>query len=168
MNCEETLETTKCPSAVSAVMLDWLFVEVGTVHRSASRTYCHSAANETPRHGRDSRWHCDARGENDSGRASSGGFSCFAESNRTSCSNAVQCDCLTTASTGYHRLLRARSFHSLRLPVAARSAAPVVVAPGHSTSSQARVSSEHRRFAILPDPARIGSARHQMVLQECR
>src|ERR1700732_3679204 len=165
MNCDETLETTKCPSAVSAVMLDWLFVEVGTVHRSASRTYCHSAANETPRHGRDLRSHCDARGENDSGRAAPGGFSWFAESGGTSSPHAVECDSLTTASTGYSRPLRAQSFHSLQLPVAARSAAPVVVAPGRSTSPQVRVPSEHQQFAILPDPARIGSARHQMALQ---
>src|ERR1700722_7675346 len=158
----------KCFSAVFGVALDWLFEEVDTIHHSASQTCCHSAANETPRHGRDSRSHCDARGENDLDRSAPGGFSCLAESNGTSSPYAVECDSLTTAFIGYRRVLGAQSSHFLQLPVAARSTAPIVVAPGHSTSPQPRALAEHEQLPISPDPARFRSARHQMVSQESR
>src|ERR1700693_4003664 len=157
-----------CFLAVFGVALDWLFEEVDTVHHSASQTCCHSAANETPRRGRDSRSHCDARGENDSGRSAPGGFSCFTESNGTSSSYAVECDSLTTGSIGYRRVLGPQSFHFLQLPVAARSAVPVVVAPDHSTSPQPRALVEHEQSQISPDRANLRSARHRMVLRESR
>ena len=163
-----TTQITKCLSAVFAAALDWLFEEVGKGRRSASRTCCRSVANGTPRHGRDSRLHCDERAENDSGRAAPGGFSCFAESDGTSSPHAIVCDSLTTASIGHHRLSRAQFFHSTQLPVAAKSAGAVVVAPGRSTAPQLRAPSEHQQFAILPDPARLRSARHQTALPETR
>ena len=155
MNCQENSKTTKCLSAVFAAGLDWLFEEAGTVRRSASRTYCHSAANGTPRHGRDSRSHCDARVENDSDRAAPGGFSCFAESDGTSSPHAVECDFLTTASIGYRRLLQGQSFHSLQLPVAAESAVLVVVAPGRSDLSS---TSSSVRAPAIRDLARSSAA----------
>ena len=162
---DESSGTTRGLSTVFAVARDWLFEEAGKVRHPASRTCYRSAVNETPRHDQDSRSHCDARGENDSGRAEPGDFSCFAESNGMSSPHAVECNSLMPASIGYLRPLPTQSFHSLQRPFAARSAAPVVVAPGHSISPQSRAPSEHEQFSILPDRARLGSAQHGMVLQ---
>jgi len=62
---------------------------------------------------------------------------------------------------------QAQSFHSPQLPVSAESAAPVVVLLVTRPLAHVELI-RAQQFAILPDPERLRSARHQMVLQESR
>jgi len=91
-------------------------------------------------------------------------FLCFAEPVGRLPPHAVECDSLTTASIGYLRPLQAQSFHSPQLPVSAESAAPVVVAPGHSDLANVELHPSTSNSRSCQIPERLRSARHQMVL----